>query len=451
MFGVLKAKSLRFAPLAAVLVGCAGAAMAGDEIKRVKLDNGAIVLVRPVADVNQVAVIAAYDTGFADEPAGMTQAAHLAEHLRCFGGDPGAFEKLNVVGQANAETLPTFTYFDFSGPADQLGEALRVEAARLRNVAPKGDLILQEAPRCYAETNAVEQSGAGGMIKHAFMVYYQAWNYGRQIGLVRGGLESFTPDAMRDYIRANFTTDHLILVIFGGVDADQAIALAREHFGGIEAAKHPPRAMTNWSKVSRESTVNWDATPSAVCIAYEPPDQLESRVILSLFGAIAGGSMHGDAALDASADALVLSAQTWPVGRLPFFAYATTKRGAPLDSLREALQKRLDEVIDSRSAAAGVQIRMVLTQLLKTQPIDQATIKQAARALPAKTQNSPDQATRMVLGNAALQTALREYLFNGDVEGCAGRIMKMSPDEIQKTIRNALTPERRFVTFLLPK
>ena len=34
------------------------------------------------AGAEAVAVIAAYDTGYADDPAGMAQAAHLAEHLR---------------------------------------------------------------------------------------------------------------------------------------------------------------------------------------------------------------------------------------------------------------------------------------------------------------------------------------------------------------------------------
>lgn len=423
------------------------ATFGGDtNIRKERLDNGAVVIVRPVADVDQVVVIAAYSTGFVDEPAGMTQAAHLAEHLRCFGGEPGSFEKLNQLGQANAETLPAMTYFDFSGPANQLGEALRVEAARLRMAAPPRELILQEAPRCYAETDAVERNPAGGMVKHAFMVLNQAWQHDRPRGLVRGGLEAMMPEIMQKYIAANFAPSRLTLVIVGGVDTDKAMATAREAVGAIQSNAPPPNTI-GWKKVARDATITWDAKPSALCIAYEPPDEAESRVILTLFGNLLFERLAQSPLSKAWGSPLFVSNQSWPVGRLPLFIYAVPPANLAAADARNALQAQIDSAVADLAPRAAPQIRMMLEQISMDRPLTKEVIEQTVKMLPQTGQaRSASVGMRMIIGNAALQMVIREFVFAGDVEGVAARIRKMSPDEISAVITHSLSAERRFVT-----
>lgn len=420
------------------------------DTQRIKLENGATVLIRPVPDVDQVAVIALYSTGFADEPPGMTQAAHLAEHLRCFGGEAGSFERLNTFGMANAETLPTVTYYDFTGPADRLAEVLRIEASRMMQVSPTRELILQEASRCYQETDAVERFAANGMLKHAFMVFYQAWNHGREEGRVRGGLEDFSPDSMRAYILAHHAPQRLTLVIVGGVDAVSAKMLAQEHIGRVAYDGNTPRP-TTWDRIARQQNIRWDARPRGVCIAYEPPADAEAHVVLTLTGAIVWNALGRDPQLAAISDSIACSSPTWPVGRLPFFAYATAKDGAESQKLRETLQSRLDVAIDAPGAALPQQIRMLAAQLTIQQPINQMMIEQTAKHLPPHMQNTPSGATRMVLGNAALQMALRDAWLGEPALAVIARVSAMSNEEILRVIRNAVEPQRRFVTCLEPK
>ncbi|MBL8877985.1 MAG: insulinase family protein [Phycisphaerales bacterium] len=434
---------------ALALLALVSVAQGGEsQSRRERLANGATVIVRPVDGIDQVAVIAAYSTGFVDEPADMTQAAHLAEHLRCFGGEPGSFEKLNSIGRANAETLPTFTYFDFTGPADQLGEALRVEAARLRMTAPPRELILQEAPRCYAETDAVERNPMGGMVKHAFMVLNQAWQHGRRRGLVRGGLENFTSEQMHAYISANFTPAQLTLVIVGGVNSDGALAAAREVLGDIKLAA-PQSAKTVWSRAARETTITWDARPRAICVAYEPPDDADSRVVLTLFGNLLYGKLAQGSLSKEWGSAIFVSNQSWPVGRLPFFIYGAPSAQAQLAEARNALEAGIDTSIAELVPVAAPQIRMMLEQMVLEQPLTKATIDRMAKALPRNAaQSPPGNAVNMIIGNAALQMTMREMLFDHDVDGVAGRLRKLSADDIRAVLTKSFVAERRFITVI---
>jgi predicted Zn-dependent peptidase len=426
-------------------------ALAGDpsDTQRWKLDNGVIVLARSVPDVDQVAVIALYKTGFADEPAGMTQAAHLAEHLRCFGSGPGVFEQLNEIGSANAETLPTVTYYDYAGPADRLEEFLRTEANRLRNTNPTRELILQEATRCYQETDIVERYPAGGMLKHAFMAFYQAWNHGRDEALVRDGLENLAPDTMRDYLLAHHDPSRLTLVIVGGVEPERSLETVRKHIGSIPSKSQPPR-VTHWNRIPREHTLRWDARPRAVCIAYEPPDDPDACIILSLAGTLVWNALGHDEQLRTVADAVAYSTHTWPVGRLPFFAYATAKPGTELPKLRETLQARLDATVHALAGSLALQIRMQAGQLAIQYPIDKTSLEQTARRLPATLQNSSTHATRLALGNAALQMAMREAWLGEAPAATLSRISAMSNDDMLRIINESLKIEQRFVTYLEP-
>ncbi len=122
----------------------------------VALDNGARLVVEPIPGTGAVAVIAAYATGFADDPAGLAQAAHLAEHLRVTAGDPDA-----LASGMNAETLASLTYYDYALAPDGLERAFRTEARRLLHTNFTDADVAREVPRA-AEQPAAPPGGASG-------------------------------------------------------------------------------------------------------------------------------------------------------------------------------------------------------------------------------------------------------------------------------------------------
>lgn len=426
----------------------------GDE--RIELDNGITVILMPVDGTDRVAVESFYGVGFIHEPQGMTQAAHLLEHLVCYGATDSyqqkeAMKRFNDLGMANAETLPDCTHYDYVLPADQLELAIKVERERLTSLSFDEGLIKAEAKRCYQETDFVETNRASGMSKHAMMAFSQAWRFGAKEALVRGGLEEITVDALRDFHRQAYCPQNLTLVIVGGFQSEQAKDVIKEHLGGVAPANKVSGVEIEWAKVPRHHTVHWDAKVRGVCLAFPPPKDRVAVAAMTLFGSLLMQPLYIDAELKESTQATLCTNVGWKAGPLPFFVYAAAKEGQSLQQVEQVLRDRFFAAIE-KAKLSSRQLTQLARQLqLQTGMFNRAMLDQQTQMLQRMRPFEKERAEGMVLGQTAINAAMMEMLLGPKREQAITEIEAMVGPTLEKLIDQTLDKEKMIVTYVSPK
>lgn len=423
---------------------------------RIVLKNGITVLLRPIEETDQIAIEALYRVGFLHEPKGMTQVAHLLEHLMCHGATASfepraAMDLLNQKGMANAETLADMTHYDYVLPASELEFALRVEAERLTSLKITREIIAQEAPRCYAEADFVERNPAAGMLKHAFMALNQAWLHGQTSALIRAGLEDIPLEKIERLHRATYHPENLTLVLVGGFDRAKALTLIEKHLGVIERGTPVELESIDWSKVPERMTVKWDSTVRAVCIAFPPPADAYDRILLSLWGNGLMQKLMTDGEIKAVAESTFCSNHLWSVDRLPFFVYATAKKDVGTDQLAAVLVKRIQFIAsETPSPLTILPIRSVCYQLVVSSgQVDWNALRKMVTMVQAQGMDT-ERATRIAIGQTALNCGITYLLFGADPAAMGKRIQATSADELHRIIKATVRSDKQHITTLLP-
>jgi predicted Zn-dependent peptidase len=387
--------------LALVAASILSLAASGDPAR---LDNGATLIVEPVPGCGAVSVIASYATGFADDPPGLAQAAHLAEHLRVTAAlgndDPGASAaRLNQLGAANAETLATMTYYDFALPPEHLALAFRTEAARLTALTITPGDIEREIPRVRAEVDSVASSPGVFVGKFAAMAAAQVWLHGADRAAVRVP-EPPNPQTMRAFIDDHHRADALTLIVTGDVDPAEAEALFREHLGALpRPPARAPALPPDFSQLPAIQRVAWDMPAKVVLIAL-PTDDTGAGPYLEALAARATFALNQKEPVRST----VSSGPTVPIDRLPLFVGVCLHP----DADEERALALLHDALDAAAQTPAAQIRQTALFLATPQPTpDARTIRAIAERTAAQRGLSPTVATGMIIGNHALQSLLR--------------------------------------------
>jgi len=404
--------------LSTVCVALASGGSSGDDgVERVELDNGMEVLLMPVEGVNLVGVESVYGMGFWDEPAGGVQASHLCEHLACMGGTEGfeareSYEHFGQVGMVNAETLGSLTHYDAVVPSEELETVLKVEAGRLVSLDFDADLIRFEGVRCAGEVESVMNAPMGALGKFAVMAAVQAWGSGATKISLRGGPSKMDPAVLRGLYAARYTPTGATLAIVGGFDVETVRAMLEETLGGVDKREPLARTPIDWSKVPERSEASWDVSRTVVVMAAEPlASGPEAAVVAGLM------MMKGWAADDADLSKLASFGLGAPIfwgvgtrdgGGMGPMLVATLAPGADEQELIEAMHGRFDTVIDSASAMMGQTVMGVsMFANPETVPVPtEGMIEDAGKRMGW----DEALATQMMIGNTALQLALRGHL-----------------------------------------
>ncbi len=440
------------------LVVVVGAALlpaaAWAQMERFTLHNGVTVIVQPVPGVGWVGVESFYRAGFVHEPEGVPQAAHLVEHLACMGAMKGyalgaASARLNQMGMANAETLGHFTHFDAMAPGPNLGEVFRVEAGRLAGVKIDAPIIAQEAPRCYQEAAHVESSPQAPMFKFALMAANQAWRFGADRALVKGGLVEAPVETIQKFYTGWYTPANLTMVIVGDTTAADVRRIAEETIEGVARREAATLPAIDWAKAPRDATVHWDSTASAVIIAWPPPADETERLALTLRGLLAMAPLSMDETLQKDARMVLGSSHLYPVGDLPLMIYATLTEGSDGEAARR-IEARVRAILEKQPSAADMtQLWMFIEQTANPPGLTEATVRQQATQVAKMTGVIEDRGIGMVVGQAALNIGVGEMLAAG--RGAAlEKVKGMSAEQIAAVVKKT-TGAGTMVLRLAPK
>lgn len=428
----------------------------GAPLIRATLDNGVNLLIQPIPDCGRVAVVAIYDTGLLDNPAGQPQALHLVEHLVCFGPTDAsprdaAWNELSAAGVVGAETLADWVHYDYCVPPDRFERVLQLHAERLASLRPDVELLAREAPRAAAEVDAVASSALQPLVKFAFAAAQQAWWHGQDRVLLRSALDSAGADALLRLFADTHRPDRLLLVIAGDVEPQRAVDAAQVFFAGITRPQAPPRAAPDWPALPDLVRVQWDVDARAVLLAYPPPDDPADRLLLTVFGSVLTNKLNRDEEVRRVARFVAATEQGWNVGRLPFFVYASAREGVSCEELARVLAERIDvRVPQSPSRNEHQQIRAFVMRMSGPPQISASTIDQLADQAVAARGIDRDKALDLVLGNTGIQLALRYRLLGDQPVGAGMPITRLSPEQMHGSLQRLLAPERRFAVHLAP-
>lgn len=205
------------------------------------LENGMDVVVIEDRRAPVVVHMVWYRVGAADEPMLKSGIAHYLEHLMFKGTDDLAPGEFSAVVEANGGRDNAFTSWDYTGyfqrvASDRLGLMMQMEADRMTDLTlseaewrPERDVILNERGQ-------VVESQPGRVFGEAMLAaLYKAHPYGTPIIGWRHEMETLNGDDAKAFYRQHYAPNNAILVIAGDVSAEEALDLARIHYGPIPA------------------------------------------------------------------------------------------------------------------------------------------------------------------------------------------------------------------------
>ena len=231
---------------------------ADQNVLRATLTNGLqVIIVRnPLAPV--VTTMLNYRVGSVECSAEFPGMAHATEHMM-FRGSPGlSADQLSGITSAlgsddNANTQPSITQYFYTIPAEYLDVALRIEAARMRD-------LLADEKLWDKERGAIEQEVAQDLSNPEYVFYMQllaAMFKGspyEHTGLgTRPSFDQTTDADLRKFHNAWYVPNNAILVIVGDVQPEAALEQVKKILGAIPSAKLPPRPEYNFQTVKPET------------------------------------------------------------------------------------------------------------------------------------------------------------------------------------------------------
>lgn len=212
------------------------------------LENGLAVHLSVVPGEPLVALSASVGAGLLTERGHPAGVSHFVEHL-VFKGD-GRFTADDLVdeisacgGSLNAYTFYDNTAYEVSAPSGDLGPPLSVLARLLfrpafpaHEVETERKVVLEEIAR------GLDAPDDLLFDLQAARFYGDDHPYGRSILGTASSIGAVTAGEVRAYHRARYAPGNIHLAIAGGFDPDEALELARRHFGAEPPGEVPPVA-----------------------------------------------------------------------------------------------------------------------------------------------------------------------------------------------------------------
>lgn len=232
--------------------------VAEPDILRATLTNGLQVIIVRNTLAPVVTTMINYRVGSDECSSEFPGTAHAMEHMM-FRGSPGlSADQLAAItaalgGDDNANTQHAITQYFFTMPAEYMDVALRIEAARMRD-------LLADEKLWEKERGAIEQEVAQDLSNPEYVFYIQlmaAMFKGspyEHVGLgTRPSFDKTTDKMLRTFHNNWYVPNNAILIIVGDVPPAQALEQVKAIFGGIPSVPLPPRAEFHFEPVKADT------------------------------------------------------------------------------------------------------------------------------------------------------------------------------------------------------
>lgn len=214
---------------------------AGGRVQEQILDNGLKIVVKEDHRAPIVTTQVWYRVGSSYEHGGVTGISHVLEHMMFKGTEelaPGEFSRIIAAngGDENAFTSRDYTAYFQTLAKDRLAVALELEAERMRNLALPEEEFAKEIEVVREERRLRTEDDPESLTYEQFnATAYEASPYRIPVIGWASDLAAMQVDDLRAWYRKWYAPNNATLVVVGDVDAEAVFALAREHFGALEA------------------------------------------------------------------------------------------------------------------------------------------------------------------------------------------------------------------------
>lgn len=228
----------------AIPVLLTGLSLQAGEVHEFNLDNGLQILVKedhrtPVA-VSQIW----YKIGASYEYEGRTGVSHVLEHMMFKGTKKhpaGEFSRIMAANgaQENAFTGPDYTSYYQRLEKNRLEVSFRMEADRMRNLNLLEEEFQKERKVVMEERRMrTDDKPTALTYEHFKAAAFQTSPYRNPTIGWMNDLEQMSLADLKDWYKQWYAPNNAILVVAGDVNPQEVVALAKKHFGPLQAS--PP-------------------------------------------------------------------------------------------------------------------------------------------------------------------------------------------------------------------
>ena len=237
------------APTSATAAAAASpsAVVAASGVRQFTLDNGLTLVVKPDRRAPTAVHMLWLRVGSMDEVDGTSGVAHVLEHMMFKGTDklqPGEFSRRVAAlgGRENAFTSLDYTGYYQQVPANRLGEVMALEANRFAHSRYSDEEFAKELEVVKEERRSrTEDNPRALMFEQLRATTFVASPYRRPVIGWMGDLDALTAQDARDFFQRWYTPANAAVVVVGDVDSQAVLALAKQHYGGIQGHAVPAR------------------------------------------------------------------------------------------------------------------------------------------------------------------------------------------------------------------
>lgn len=247
------------------------------------LPNGLKVVLSPDRTAPTATVAVYYNVGFRNEPRNRTGYAHLFEHLMFQGSQNlGKMEFIQLV-QKNGGILNGSTRFDFTNyfevvPSHKLETMLWAEADRMRGLAitPASLKNQQEVVKSEVRVNVLNQPYGGFPWLDMPQYANKNWNNAHNFYGDLKDLDAATLQDAQAFFKTFYAPNNAALAVVGDFEPAEAKAWVEKYFGNIAAAPQPAKPDITEPRQEQEQRFSKDdklATKPALAFAYHMPER----------------------------------------------------------------------------------------------------------------------------------------------------------------------------------
>lgn len=201
-----------------------------------RLANGLSVFLTPNKKAPNVSIIHWVRAGSLHEKPGITGIAHLFEHMMfrplSVGEDDFAAKIRRLGGDNNANTRFESTVYTTTVPDAQVNEALKVEAARFRNLKVTKELLDTERKAVWSEyATKMDSNPIFDLWDNVYRAGFPGHPFGWMIIGFREDLEKISADDCNAFFSKYYRPNNTGLFVSGNFDVKQVLATISAEYG----------------------------------------------------------------------------------------------------------------------------------------------------------------------------------------------------------------------------
>jgi processing peptidase subunit beta len=263
------------------------------------LSNGLTVATESQPHAQTATVGVWIDAGSRAETDATNGTAHFLEHMAFKGTGRRSQHALeleveNLGAHLNAYTSREQTVYYAKSFRKDVPKAVDIISDILQNSKLETSAIERERDVILREQQEVDKQLEEVVFDHLHSVAFQGQPLGRTILGPKSNILSIKRDDLSSYIKTNYTADRMVLVGSGGVDHQELVKLAEQHFSSLPVSPSPiPLGRLSHPKtafIGSEVRIRDDDMPTAnIAIAVEgvgwsSPDYFPMMVMQAIFG-----------------------------------------------------------------------------------------------------------------------------------------------------------------------